>query len=109
VTKEESRAAVEEQYGGDDEPPLGSTGAHGPFNAAPGGGFRVSKLSNAYMLVYVRVSQWDDVMCRVTKDDIPTYLRERLEVRHLVGAGGSPLAVAVLSGAQWGWPGCCTP
>lgn len=77
------------QYGGDeDAPPLGS-GLHGPFSPAHsgtvlggggGGGFRVGKLSNAYMLVYVRVAQWDDVMCRVTKDDIPQYLRERLEV-----------------------------
>lgn len=77
MTKEEPRAAVEEQYGGDDDGP----GLHGPFNAGGGGGFKLSKLSNAYMLVYVRVSQWDEVMCRVTKDDIPQYLRERLEVR----------------------------
>jgi len=82
VTKEDARAAVEDQYGGDDDaPPMGG-GLHGPFNQGTGGGgFKLSKLSNAYMLVYVRVSQWDNVMCRVTKDDIPQYLRERLEVR----------------------------
>jgi ubiquitin carboxyl-terminal hydrolase 7 len=83
VTREEAKAAVDEQYGGDDDaPPLGG-GAHGPFNqggGGGGGGFKLSKMSNAYMLVYVRVSQWDNVMCRVTKDDIPLYLRERLEV-----------------------------
>ena len=99
MTKEDRRAAVEEQYGGDDGSGGGGGGGlHGPFNSSGGGagggaggggggGGRGARglggggsSSNAYMLVYVRASQWDDVMCRVTKDDIPRYLRERLEV-----------------------------
>jgi hypothetical protein len=38
------------------------------------------RYSNAYMLVYVRASDWGRIMCPVTKDDIAPYLRERLEV-----------------------------
>lgn len=98
VTREEARAAVEEQYGGDDDtPPLGAGGGlNAPYApAGGGGGFKLSKLSNAYMLVYVRVSQWDDVMCAVGAEDIPAYLRERLEVRWGGGQGRRD--------QPWGW------
>jgi ubiquitin carboxyl-terminal hydrolase 7 len=44
------------------------------------GGLKFTKFSNAYMLVYVRVSDWPRIMVPVTKDDIAAYLRERLEV-----------------------------
>lgn len=44
------------------------------------GGLKFTKFSNAYMLVYVRVSDWPRVMVPVTKDHIAPYLRKRLEV-----------------------------
>ena len=48
VTREPDAAAVDDQYGG-----AGGLGAGGPP--------RLAKFSNAYMLVYVRVSDWDQV------------------------------------------------
>lgn len=35
----------------------------------------------ARLQVYVRMSDWDKIMCEVTKDDIAERLRNRLEVR----------------------------
>ena len=34
--------------------------------------------ANAYMLVYVRSSEWDSIMCEVTEDDIAEHIRSRL-------------------------------
>jgi len=52
---------------------------------APGMGYqphlRRAAPSNAYMLVYVRVDDWDRVFCPVTKDDLNVHLLRRLEVR----------------------------
>jgi hypothetical protein len=42
---------------------------------------KFTKFSNAYMLVYVRLSDWQCYMGTVTKDGIAPYLLERLEVR----------------------------
>jgi hypothetical protein len=42
---------------------------------------KFTKFSNAYMLVYVRLSDWQRYMSTVTKDGIAPYLLERLEVR----------------------------
>ena len=36
------------------------------------------RLANAYMLVYVRASEWDSIMCDVTEDDIARHVRVRL-------------------------------
>jgi ubiquitin carboxyl-terminal hydrolase 7 len=47
------------------------------------GGLKFNRCSNAYMLVYVRLSDWPRIMGSVTKNDIAPYLRERLEVRGL--------------------------
>lgn len=49
--------------GGDDDmagmtPGFGQTGP------------RFARFSNAYMLVYVRVSDWDRIMCTTDKDDV---------------------------------------
>ena len=66
--------AVNENYGGDshfqDAAPQG-------FGAAPLS--QMNKASNAYMLVYVRESEWDTVMCSVTEEDIGAHVRARLE------------------------------
>ena len=44
------------------------------------GGVKYTKQSTAYMLVYIRVSDWDRIMCPADKDDISEPIRKRLEV-----------------------------
>ena len=45
--------ALDENFGGEDENPPAAPG----FGTAPA--FRFTKYSNAYMLVYIRASDWD--------------------------------------------------
>jgi len=52
VSIEDAKKALNEQYGGEDENPPPGTG----FNT-----FKFTKYSNAYMLVYVRASDWNRV------------------------------------------------
>ena len=54
VTSEEAKKAMDEQFGGEDDtlPPA-------PGFTAPG--FKYTKYSNAYMLVYIREEAWDNV------------------------------------------------
>lgn len=46
------------------------------FNSAP---FRFTKYSNAYMLVYIRESDKEKIMCSVDEKDIAEHLRVREE------------------------------
>ncbi|PSC73213.1 ubiquitin carboxyl-terminal hydrolase 12 [Micractinium conductrix] len=70
VEKADDQKAVEANWGGDgDDRP-----AAGGF-----GNFRLARNANAYMLVYVRESEWDSVMCRVDKQDISAHVRARLQ------------------------------
>ena len=55
VSKAEARQALDEQYGGQDEP---LSGFNNNYRAA-------TKFSNAYMLVYIRESDWNTIMCDV--------------------------------------------
>ncbi len=57
------------------------------------GNFRMTKHANAYMLVYVRESEWDTVMCQVTEQDISAHVRARLKV-----SMGACLGVASIAG-----------
>ncbi|AQK58395.1 Ubiquitin carboxyl-terminal hydrolase 13, partial [Zea mays] len=68
VTKEDAKKALEEQYGGDEELPQINPG----FNNAP---FKFTKYSNAYMLVYIRESAKEKIMCTVDEKDIAEHLR----------------------------------
>ena len=52
-----------------------------PPPAGFGNTFRLTKHANAYMLVYVRESEWDAVMCQVTEQEISAHVRARLKVR----------------------------
>lgn len=75
VTKEDDKRALDEQFGEDD-------------NATPGGfnnnlAFKVPKYSNAYMLVYIRVEDWDRIQCGVAEADIAEPLRVRLKAELL--------------------------
>ena len=64
--------AVRDNFGGSgaEEAP----GALGPPPLRP----TFARFANAYMLVYVRESEWDSVMCAVTRDDIPAHVCARL-------------------------------
>jgi ubiquitin carboxyl-terminal hydrolase 7 len=66
VTKATMREVLEENYGG--EVPLnGYTSApHKP----------IIRHNSAYMLVYIRKSKLDEVLCPVTNEDIPSHLRK---------------------------------
>ncbi|KAI3919188.1 hypothetical protein MKX01_018827 [Papaver californicum] len=55
VTKEDIKKALEEQYGGE------------------------ARYSNAYMLVYIRESNRDEIICNVDEKDIAEHLRIRLK------------------------------
>ncbi|KAJ4829155.1 ubiquitin carboxyl-terminal hydrolase 13 [Turnera subulata] len=68
VTKEEMRKALEEQYGGDEEIPQTNPG----FNTIQ---FKFTKFSNAYMLVYIRESDKDKILCNVDDNDIAKHLQ----------------------------------
>ncbi|KAF7131994.1 hypothetical protein RHSIM_Rhsim09G0140000 [Rhododendron simsii] len=68
VTKEDIKRALEEQYGGEEELPQTNPG----FNNSP---FKFTKYSNAYMLVYIRESDKEKVICNVDEKDIAEHLR----------------------------------
>eukprot|EP00192_Tetraselmis_astigmatica_P000385 CAMPEP_0117664232 /NCGR_PEP_ID=MMETSP0804-20121206/9096_1 /TAXON_ID=1074897 /ORGANISM="Tetraselmis astigmatica, Strain CCMP880" /LENGTH=1147 /DNA_ID=CAMNT_0005471423 /DNA_START=186 /DNA_END=3631 /DNA_ORIENTATION=+ len=72
VTKEDSKRAMDEQFGEDDAPAHG-----GGFNNNLA--FKLSKYSNAYMLVYIRVDDWDRIQCDVAEEEIAEHLRIRLK------------------------------
>ncbi|KAM0850080.1 hypothetical protein ACQ4PT_053319 [Festuca glaucescens] len=72
VTKEDGKRALEEQYGGEEELPQTNPG----LNNTP---FKFTKYSNAYMLVYIRESDKDKIICNVDEKDIAEHLRIRLE------------------------------
>ncbi|XP_062203185.1 ubiquitin C-terminal hydrolase 13-like isoform X2 [Phragmites australis] len=72
VTKEDTKKALEEQYGGEEELPQINPG----FNNTP---FKFTKYSNAYMLVYIRESDKEKIMCNVDEKDIAEHLRVRLK------------------------------
>ncbi|XP_019461341.1 PREDICTED: ubiquitin carboxyl-terminal hydrolase 12-like isoform X2 [Lupinus angustifolius] len=72
VTKEDAKRALEEQYGGEEELPHTNPG----FNNSP---FKFTRHSNAYMLVYIRDSDKDNIICSVDEKDIAQHLIVRLK------------------------------
>ncbi|XP_052200114.1 ubiquitin C-terminal hydrolase 12-like isoform X1 [Diospyros lotus] len=72
VTKEDMKRALEEQYGGEEELPQ----TNPRFNNTP---FKFTKYSNAYMLVYIRESDKEKIICNVDEKDIAEHLRIRLK------------------------------
>ncbi|CAH1446368.1 unnamed protein product [Lactuca virosa] len=72
VTKEDMKRALDEQYGGEEELPQANPG----FNNSP---FKFTKYSNAYMLVYIRESDKDKIICNVDEKDVAEHLRIRLK------------------------------
>ena len=53
MTQADARKALEENFGGEDENPPAAPG----YGSAPA--FKFTKYSNAYMLVYIGASAWD--------------------------------------------------
>ncbi|KAK4480450.1 hypothetical protein RD792_013523, partial [Penstemon davidsonii] len=72
VTKEDVKRALDEQYGGEEELPQTNPG----FNNSP---FKFTKYSNAYMLVYIRETDKEKIICNVDEKDIAEHLRIRLK------------------------------
>ncbi|KAI7998633.1 Ubiquitin carboxyl-terminal hydrolase 12 [Camellia lanceoleosa] len=72
VTKEDIKRALEEQYGGEEELPQTNPG----FNNNP---FKFKKYENAYMLVYIRESDKEKIVCNVDEKDITEHLKIRLK------------------------------
>ncbi|KAK9019655.1 hypothetical protein V6N11_054168 [Hibiscus sabdariffa] len=72
VTEENVKRALEGQYGGDEELPQTNPG----FSKTP---FKFTKYSNAYLLVYIRESDKDKIICNVDEKDIAEHLRIRLK------------------------------
>lgn len=79
----------------------------GPLPPKRTGPLKFMRYSNAYMLVYVRASDWGRIMCPVTKDDIAPYLRERLEVGFCCW-GGLGFRVRVWRVFGGGWRGAAS-
>ncbi|XP_013611723.1 PREDICTED: ubiquitin carboxyl-terminal hydrolase 13 isoform X1 [Brassica oleracea var. oleracea] len=72
VTKEVVNRALEEQYGGEEELPQNNPGVNNPP-------IKFTKYSNAYMLVYIRESDKDKIICNVDEKDIAEHLQVRLK------------------------------
>ena len=82
VEKVDAVRAIEDNYGADTELRAGGVGL---------AAYRLpAKFANAYMLVYVRESEWDSVMCEVTEQDISDHVCARLK------ASGRPHTVRTL-------------
>ncbi|VAH64437.1 unnamed protein product [Triticum turgidum subsp. durum] len=71
VTKEDTKRALEEQYGGEEELPHTNPG----LNMNP---LKFTKYSNAYMLVYIRESDKEKIVCDLEETDINEDLKTRL-------------------------------
>ncbi|KKA29060.1 hypothetical protein TD95_002197 [Thielaviopsis punctulata] len=72
VVKATRREVLEENYGG----------AHPtPLNRRPSVGRKqpMMRMNSAYMLVYIRKSRLDRVLCPVTQNDIPSHIQSRYE------------------------------
>ncbi|ONM37531.1 Ubiquitin carboxyl-terminal hydrolase 13 [Zea mays] len=69
------KRALEEQYGGEEELPHTNPG----LDTAP---LRFTKHSNAYMLVYIRESDKDNIICDLDDEDISEHLKVRLRKEH---------------------------
>ncbi|CAG8566428.1 7948_t:CDS:10 [Funneliformis caledonium] len=72
VTPVIEREVLEDNYGG--EPPNAS-----PITAIRPTGRNLKRFTNAYMLVYIRESDIDEILSPVILEDIPTHLQRRLD------------------------------
>ena len=68
VTKEDRKAAMEDQFGGEN-----NERAKHQYSS-------LFKSQSAYMLVYIRETEWEEIMRPVTEEDVALHLRERVRV-----------------------------
>lgn len=75
VTRATMREVLEENFGGEYRTSSGGV-IRAPMQQkkAP-----IMRQNSAYMLVYIRQSRLDKILCPVTKDDIPTHLKSKIE------------------------------
>ena len=71
MTKEDRKAAMEDQFGGKN-----SERSKHQYSS-------LFKSQSAYMLVYIREAEWDEIMRQVSEEDVALHLRERVRVRAL--------------------------
>ncbi|GAA0141978.1 cysteine protease [Lithospermum erythrorhizon] len=71
VTKVDMKWALEEQYGGEEELQPTNPGFNSPF--------KFTRFSNAYMLVYIRETDKERILCDVDENDVAEHLRIRLK------------------------------
>lgn len=71
VTRATKREVLEENFGGEGQYPPGYV--RGPLSQPP-----AIRQNSAYMLVYIRQSRLDEVLCPVIEEDSPPHLRNRL-------------------------------
>ncbi|KJE95662.1 ubiquitin carboxyl-terminal hydrolase 5 [Capsaspora owczarzaki ATCC 30864] len=75
VSPATNEEAMEDNFGSS-EPPLPLGAPRGPMARA--GFLRLARrITNAYMLVYIRESHWEQVMGEVTAEHIPSFLSDR--------------------------------
>lgn len=73
VTKATRREVLEDNFGGEYRQPI--TNPRTPLQRkAP-----IMRPNSAYMLVYIRQTKVDDILCPVTEEDIPKHLRLRFD------------------------------
>ncbi|WZH44968.1 Ubiquitin thiolesterase [Fusarium acuminatum] len=73
VTKATLREVMEENFGGEYHAANGYPRAPVQKKAP------IMRQNSAYMLVYIRQSRLDDILCPVTKEHIPLHLRQKFE------------------------------
>ncbi|UPK93680.1 hypothetical protein LCI18_004615 [Fusarium solani-melongenae] len=73
VTKATLREVMEENFGGEYRT------ANGYPRAPLQKKVPIMRQNSAYMLVYIRQTRIDDILCPVTKDDIPLHLKQKFE------------------------------
>lgn len=73
VTKATMREVLEENFGGEFRTLNGHPRAAAQKKAP------IIRQNSAYMLVYIRQTRLDKVLCQVTKDNIPVHLQQRID------------------------------
>ncbi|CCV00636.1 unnamed protein product [Malassezia sympodialis ATCC 42132] len=80
VTRATLKEVLEDNFGGEVLPPL-HMNKNQLSNTAPVRAMK--RFTNAYMLVYIRESKIDEILRPITIEEIPAYVRERLEDERL--------------------------
>ena len=81
VTRSTMKEVLHDNFGGEySNLPNGSAGVQNAFSRT----VSTKRSMNAYMLVYLRESRLDEVLCEVTERDVPHHLERKLEEERLL-------------------------